>query len=217
MTDSDGTAAAEDDEAIPLREIVAVVLLSLTAIATAWCGFEASKWGGSMSISFSQASSARIEAARLDGAANRKQTVQVSLFAQWLEAYQDGDEQLTDFLSARFPEPLATAFPLWLAERPLQNPDAPDTPFDMPVYAIPELAEAQAADDRADATFAKALRDNQRGDNYAVLTVGFATVLFFGALSGRMRRRRLQVLLLGLAWAGFVVLAILLATFPKLV
>ena len=40
------------------REVVAVVVLSITAILTAWCGFEASKWSGMMSIEFSQASSA---------------------------------------------------------------------------------------------------------------------------------------------------------------
>ena len=70
------------------RELVTVVLLSVTAVLTAWSGFQASKWSGAMSISFSQASTARIEAARLEGVSNRKQTVQVSLFTQWLEAYR---------------------------------------------------------------------------------------------------------------------------------
>ena len=46
-------------------ELVAVLLLSITAIMTAWAGFQSSKWGGAMSISFAQASTARIEAARL--------------------------------------------------------------------------------------------------------------------------------------------------------
>jgi hypothetical protein len=38
-----------------------------------WTGFQASKWSGAMSISFSQASTARIEATRLEGVANRKE------------------------------------------------------------------------------------------------------------------------------------------------
>lgn len=65
------------------RELVAVVLLSVTAIATAWTGFQASKWGGAMSISFSQASSARIEASRQQTIANRMQTIQVGRYSQW--------------------------------------------------------------------------------------------------------------------------------------
>lgn len=199
------------------RELVAVILLSVTAILTAWSGFQASKWGGAMSIAFSEASSARIQAARLEGEANRRLTIQVSLFTQWLQAYQAQDEELTDFLEARFPEPLASTFPQWTDSRPLTNPDAAPTPFELPGYVIPEQLAAAEADARADAKFAEALRNNQRGDNYTILTVGFATVLFFAALSGRMRSPRTQWLLLGLGGAGFVVLAGVLATFPRLV
>ena len=47
-----------------LRETVVLVVLSITAVLTAWCGFESSQWSGEMSIAFSEASSARIEAAR---------------------------------------------------------------------------------------------------------------------------------------------------------
>lgn len=199
------------------REFTAVILLSLTAVLTAWTGFQSSKWGGAMSISFSQASTARIEAARLEGAANRKAAVQVSLFTQWLQAYQNEDETLTAFLQDRFPEPLATTFPLWLEERPLVNPDAPATPFEMPTYVIPESVAAAEADDRADAKFAEALVNNQRSDNYTVLTVAFATVLFFGALAGRMRSNRAQWTFLILGLVGFTAAAVLLVTFPKLI
>ena len=91
-----------------------------------------------------------------------------------------------------FPEPLATAFPAWIATQPLKSSTAPPSPFDMEEYVAPEVDQAGAADARADSKFATALRDNQRGDNYTALTIAFATVLFFAALSGRMRRPRDQ-------------------------
>ena len=50
-------------------DIMAVFVLSITAVLTAWCGFEASKWGGEMSIAFSQASSARVQATSAEGEA----------------------------------------------------------------------------------------------------------------------------------------------------
>jgi hypothetical protein len=199
------------------REIVTVVLLSVTAIVTAWTGFEASKWGGAMSIAFSQASSARIEAARFEATANRKLNVQVGLFTQWLQAYQADDSELTTFLERRFPEPLATTFPEWLASRPLKNPDAPATPFDMDEYVIPETTLAIEADARADEKFQEALRNNQRGDNYTVLLIAFATVLFFGALAGRMKTSRSQWTMLAIGCIGFVICAAVLISFPKLV
>lgn len=199
------------------REFAAVLLLSVTAIVTAWAGFQSSKWRGEMSISFSEASSARIEAARQDGTANRKLTVQVTLFTQWLDAYQGGDQELSTFLQTRFPEPLRTAFPVWLASEPLKNPDAAPTPFDQPDFVVAEQTAAQDADARADAKFDEALVYNDRGDEYTVLTVGLATVLFFAAMSGRMHQRRTQWVLLALAGVGFLVCTGLLLSFPKLI
>ncbi|MFD7072894.1 hypothetical protein ACFV9G_01680 [Nocardioides sp. NPDC059952] len=206
-----------DESRTDWRELIAIVLLSVTAILTAWTGFQASKWSGAMSISFSQASTNRIQAARLESTANRKLSVQVSLFVQWLEAYQSGDTELTEFLEARFPEPLATVFPAWLDARPLKDPDAPATPFDMEEYVIPESVRASAADEAADRKFVQALRNNQRGDNYTVLTIGFACVLFFAAISERMRRRRAQWALLCIGGVGFLVLTIVLISFPKMI
>lgn len=211
------TTAAPEHSRTDWRELIAILLLSVTAILTAWTGFQASKWSGAMSISFSQASTNRIAAARFESTANRKLSVQVALFTQWLEAYQSGDTELTEFLQARFPEPLATVFPAWLDARPLKDPDAPATPFDMEEYVIPESVQAGAADRKADQKFAQALRNNQRGDNYTVLTIGFATVLFFTALSERMRRRSAQWALLCIGGVGFVLLAVILATFPKMI
>ena len=37
-------------------------MLSVTAILTAWCGFQASKWSGERAIAFAEASAARVEA-----------------------------------------------------------------------------------------------------------------------------------------------------------
>ncbi|MEU4450163.1 hypothetical protein AB0F44_02480 [Nocardioides sp. NPDC023903] len=211
------TSEAPQHSRTDWRELIAILLLSVTAILTAWTGFQASKWSGAMSISFSQASTNRIEAARMESTANRKLSVQVSLFTQWLQAYQSGDTELTEFLQARFPEPLATVFPGWLDTRPLKDPDAPATPFDMKEYVIPESVDARAADATADRKFRQALRNNQRGDNYTVLTIGFASVLFFAALSERMRRRSAQWALLCIGGVGFVLLAVVLMTFPKMI
>jgi hypothetical protein len=86
------------------RELIAVVLLRVSTIATAWSGFLASKWGGEMSISFCKASAARIEALRADGNAHRQLTVQVQLSTQWI------------------------------ATDPQNNPDAVATPGSLPVW-----------------------------------------------------------------------------------
>ena len=70
------------------------------------------------------------------------------------------------------------AYKAWIAEgEPTQGP------FKMKEYVPPGTTEAMAADQRADSRFADALVFNQRGDNYTILTVLFALVLFFAAAS----------------------------------
>ena len=67
-----GTAEALDHSTVDapekrppghVRETIVIIVLSITAVLTAWCGFESSKWHGEMSIAFSEAFSVRIEAA----------------------------------------------------------------------------------------------------------------------------------------------------------
>ncbi len=113
-------------------EFITVVVLSVTTILTAWSAFESSKWGGAMSIAFSQASSARIEASRFAGTASTRSSTQVQIWTSWL-VESPSDPEVAEFLESRFPEPLARAQTEWLAESPLENPSAPASPFDMPL------------------------------------------------------------------------------------
>lgn len=216
-TQVDADAKAHAARIRERHELIAVILLSVTTILTAWTAFESSKWGGAMSISFSQASSARIEAARLDGTANQRTALQVDLWVQWVDAMGNDKPALAGEIAGRFPEPLASAHQEWLETDPDSLKDDDSTPFEMPSFVIEERVLAEAADQRADAKFAEALRNNQRGDNYTLLTVLFASVLFFTAMSGRLDNVRsrwaMLTLGMGLAFIGIV----LLTTFPKLI
>lgn len=197
-------------------ELVSVILLSATTILTAWSAFQASKWGGAMSIAFSEASSSRVESSRLDGAGNVRISNHIGLWSQWATAVGEGNSEVADFLVERFPEPLGTAHRDWLAAGGVA-PDAPASPFDMPSYVVPEKVEAAAWDHRAGEKFAAALRNNQRSDNYTMLTVLFAAVLFFTAMSTRVRSLRSEQALLGAALALGAAGSLLLVSFPKLV
>ena len=205
------------DSSSAWREMIAVILVSVTTVLTAWTAFQASKWGGEMSIAFSNAASQRADAIRYEAVVNRQISVQVSLFSQWVQATASGDEQLAEFWRDRFPEPLASSMNAWLEQDPLQSTDAPTSPFDMPEYVSAESEAALQAALKAKEASETALRNNQFSDNYTVLTILFATVLFFGAVSGRVRRPVNSWILLGIALLIFSGSAAVLATFPKLV
>lgn len=214
---SDDAPTTRTERRSRVREIVAVAILTVTAVLTAWSGFEASKWGGEMSIAFSRASSQRVEAARWTATAEAARGYDLQTFAVWLDATAQGDDELATFVEQRFAERFRPAFDEWVASRPLQDPDAAASPFALDTYAPPGTTEATEADARADAYFDEALRNNQRGDDYTLLTVLFALVLFFAAMSERARRPLAGHVLLGLAGVLFVLGVILLATFPKII
>ena len=215
MSDS-GLSRALPDTSADWRELVAVVLMSVTTVLTAWTAFQASKWSGDMSISFNQASAARIDAGRYEGEANRQSTIQVSLYTSWVQAQSSGDTKLADYLQGNFPEPLASATNAWLELKPLTNSSAPKTPFEMPEYEQLSRGQAIEADALAQSKTEKALESNRHGDNYTVLTILFATVLFFGAVSGRVRRTLSGWILVGTAAVIFTGASSILITFPKL-
>lgn len=195
-----------------VRETVALVLLSLTALLTAWCGFESSKWGGAMSISFSQASAARIEGAKQQGIANNARQADLTVYSVFIQAEAAGNEQLAQYIESRFTDYFRVAFDAWIAAgRPI------NTPFGLPQYVPPGAKEAEAADQRADQLFAQGLENNQRGDNYTLLTVLAALVLFFGAISTRLTSPELQWAAVILAGLLFLAGAVVAATFPVLI
>lgn len=188
------------------QEITAVALLSIVAVVTAWCGFQASKWGGEMSIAFSEASSNRVQASDANSAARDAFQLDAMVFAQWLVAKENGDEELASYLHGVFSPALATAFEAWDGKT--------RTPFGLPEYVPPGTAEADEFTARADAAYERAVANNQTGDNYSLLTVMFALVLFLAAVSQRTgpawAQRTLLFVAIGIAGVG----AAILASFP---
>jgi hypothetical protein len=194
---------------VDVLDIVAVLLLSITAVLTAWCGFESSKWGGEMSIAFSQASGARVTAMDYASQARDNQAIDLVIYAQWVEAMGGGQTELADYIEARFPTELAEAFDVWQADGMVEL-----SPFARPEYVPPGTEEAAEKNAEADAAFERALVNNQRGDNYSLLTVLFALVLFLTAMSQRKivpwAARAFLVMAIVVAVVGIGILA----TFP---
>ena len=191
------------------RETVVLIVLSITAVLTAWCGFESSQWGGEMSIAFSDASSARIQAARQAGVANSARQADLTIWGVYVQARAQGDGALARYVEQRFTDHFRVAYRAWIAQG-----EPTDGPFKMKEYIPPGTTEAAAADQRADSRFADALVFNQRGDNYTLLTVLFALVLFFAAASTRLGSERAQRLMLAVAIVFLISGIVVLATFP---
>nr|WP_109212370.1 hypothetical protein [Microbacterium ureisolvens] len=192
-----------------ILDIVTVFVLSITAVLTAWCGFEASKWGGEMSIAFSQASSARIQATAAEGTARDARLYDLSMFTEWVLAEEAGNDDLRVFIEERFTPEFAVAFDVWEAGGRTER-----GPLAMDEYVPPGTGEAAQLTAEADEKFEQALENNQRGDNYSLLTVLFALVLFLTAMSQRDVALWVRRTLLGLGIVVGIAGVIIMLTFP---
>jgi hypothetical protein len=195
-------------------ETVAAVLLALATVATAWSGYQASRWNGEQAKAFSRATATRIESTRASDLADAQTQVDVATFIQWVDAYAQEETELVDFYYDRFRPEFTPAMDAWIAARPLQNSDAPLTPFAMPEYQLAAREEAQRLEAEADALAAQARANVQRATNYVLAVVLFATVLFFAGMAAKFRTRRLRVALLAFGVFILVGTVIWLATFP---
>ncbi len=195
-----------------VQEVFTVLVISLTAVLTAWCGFESSKWGGEMSIAFSQASSARIQAASAQGTVNTSRQFDLTIWGSYVEAVAADDTRLADYIRDRFTNEFHVAYDDWLA-----HDRALPSPFKEPSYIPPGTKDYEALTTRADAKFQQALDNNAQGDRYSLLVVLFALVLFFAAMSGRDFAAWVSRAFLGIATVLLVVGGTVLLTFPVIV
>jgi hypothetical protein len=191
------------------HELVAVILLSLVAVLTAWCGFQSTKWGGDSSVAFSEASSARIEASDYESQARDARMIDISVYTQWVIAGADDDPSLAEYIRARFSPELTVAFDAWQADGMQER-----GPFVMEEYVPPGTAQAATTTKHANELQAEALDFNDKGDAYSLMTVLFALVLFLAAIAQRGISLVASRIVLGLAGTIALVGLIVLFTFP---
>ena len=233
-TDDAETTASHRWVASGRVELVATIVLAVATILTAWSGFESGKWGGEQAVNFSEAGAARTESTRADTLAGQLTQIDVAMYIDWVTAISDdlADGAITaaelspftpvkgtvsGFLYNRFREEGLPAVDAWLETEPIDDPNAPKTPFTMDEYVVAKGLEADALSALADEKAATARVANQNGDNYVLTMVLFASVLFFAGVSSKMNRARNQVIILGFGVFVLIVGLVILASLPILV
>jgi hypothetical protein len=197
-----------------LLELGAVVLLSLTTLATAWSGYQAARWSGEQSQHYARASATRIKAQQQATAAGQLRIDDLLNFNGWLDARRAGNQRLAGVYERRFRPAFVPAFRAWLAQQPFTNPRAVPGPLYMPQYRPVELTRAAALDDQADELYQEGTAAKTNDDHYILSTVFFAAVLFFAGISLRLEWRPLRIVVLALAGAMLLCGAAFVLTLP---
>jgi len=184
--------------------LVATVLLAVATVATAWSGYQASRWSAETTKATMRGTAARVESTRASDLANAQAQIDVAVFTQWVDAYASGKKLLRDFYFERFRREFKPAVVAWIATRPLKNPNAPLTPFAMPQYRVSEAVKSAQLNAAAGVHADAAATTNQRADNYVLAVVLYASSLFFAGVSTKLHSLRQREILLAIGWIVFL-------------
>jgi len=195
-------------------ELGAVLLLSITTVATAWSGYQAARWSGEQSQHYARASAVRVKAQQQNTAAGQLRIDDLLYFDEWLNAERGGDAKLAKVYERRFRPAFVPAFRAWIAQKPFTNPDAVPGPLYMPEYRSAEAAAARRLDVQADGLYETGTEAKSNDDRYILSTVFFAAVLFFAGISLRLAWRPLRTFVLGLATLMLLAGTLFVATLP---
>jgi hypothetical protein len=176
-------------------ELAATILLSLATIAAAWSAYQATRWGGVQANSYSASGSKRTEATQQNSIFTAQAQIDVMTWITYLEHHQAGDERGAAFMMERFRKEFRPAFDAWAAQAPAGEPP-PGTPFDMPQYQPEARQLARELNAQAEELAATARKANQLGDNFVLVAVIMASVLFFAGVGSKLKARGLRLFML---------------------
>lgn len=181
-------------------ELAAAVLLALATIMAAWSAYQATRWGGVQANAYSAAAAARTEATQRNSVYAAQVQIDVMLWIEYLKQGQAGESEGAAFLEERFRDEFRPAFGEWRSLAPAGEVP-PGTPFELDSYAPESQRQADELNKQADELAAEARAANQTSDNFVLVAVIMASVLFFAGVGTKFRGRavRLAMLVLGLS------------------
>lgn len=190
----------------PWLEIAFAVVLSAAGLGSAWVSQQTRLWSGIQAERYAHATALRGAASRAHARADARLSIEVGLFSQWLNAKVTNRDDLADAYRRRFPPAFRPVFESWWALRPLENGNAPLTPFDM--VDRQETARAARLEQEAETTFRQAQEASHSGERFGQVNVIFAAAMFLAGIGNHFKGShvRLALMMVGLLCCavGFV-------------
>ena len=178
-----------------ILEVLAVLLLGVATVGSAWCGYQASRWNGKQDDFARHASNLQVDANRQFGLATQSLTYDSNMLAQYAAAVTSGDEKLQQFLRTSLIRP---AF-LPILDQWQQQIAAGQTPSNLlenQDYLDAQLGPFRATQALVDEAAVASHDAGSTGDDYVLTTLLLASALFFAGLTTSFRVRFAQLMLL---------------------
>lgn len=185
-------------------QAVTAIILSLATLTSTWCGYQAARWSGVQSGLQSDADTAERQAAENTLVGLQIRTQDEILLLEYWRAQRDADQRTTSLIELRMRPELKAATEAAIREGIFRDP-AVKGPLQRPEYRLEP--ETIAAARRADAAkwSSQAAVAGRVSNEYVLLTLMLASVLFIGGVSTTFSRPLVRKTLGVLAMIVFVV------------
>lgn len=176
-------------------EILAVVLLGVATVGTAWCGLQSALWNGEQDSLSVASANQRVEASRLYGLATQTLAYDANLIAPYAEAVKAKDERSQKFYREVLMRPALLPFiDDWQAQ--IESGGKPPNLLTDEKYLESLQGDYKAAQAETERLTIEASRAGQTGDSYVFTTVLLAVSLFFAGVTSSFRYPAVRTALL---------------------
>lgn len=206
-------AAVEKDHRRGKLELVLAIILSLATLASTWCGYQAAQWGGVQSSKQAAADTAERQAAEDTIVGLQLRTFDALAILNYWAALRQNDVETRDAIFARMRPQLRSAIEASLAAGVLHDTKVTG-PLERPEYVLAEEQEARRRRAEAGKLNTAAQEAGRASGSYVLLTLMFASVLFFGGITGTFTARRVRIGVGCLALIVFLITVAFLAALP---
>jgi hypothetical protein len=121
--------------------------------------------------------------------------IDVLVWIEYLKAREARDVLAVSFFEDRLRPEFRPALDAWLAQVP-EGELPPGTPFGLDAYQPDAEQQALELNTRAEALAEEARKANQTGDNFVLVAVIMASVLFFAGVGTKLKGRGVRLMML---------------------
>ena len=189
MADDEEPTGAEQVADSPRErrlELAVTILLSAAALLSAWCAYQSARFSSRENTGHAAAIRLQVDAVTADNAVSRLVLIDVTAFAEWVDATASGDQEKASFLRQRFRDEMRPAFDAWVRSGGPGDLDADSTPFQLPEYRLAKAEEAAALRSAAEAAALRGDSDGTTADRYLLAVVLYAAALFQLGIQSRI-------------------------------
>lgn len=176
-------------------EVLAVVLLGIATVGTAWCGLQSTLWREDSDRVAGVASGENAEANRLFALASQAVAYDASTVASYAEAVAAGNEELREFYRKTLVRKgFISYLDAW--EKQIRAGGTPVNLLEDQAYLDELLGPYRETQAKAQAHASSADEAGRVGDLYVLSTVLLAVALFFAGVTATFRSPTLRLALL---------------------